>query len=84
MYNDDTNLRIICFTDDQARLLAKIKWFEVNMTFKRVNSDIHEVVLVTKDGPGGSVSANQNTKAIDTMEIEVQSMVEQGSHDQYD
>lgn len=58
MYNDDTNLRIICFTDDQARLLAKIKWFEVNMTFKRVNSDIHEVVLVTKDGPGGSVSAN--------------------------
>ncbi|KAJ5684482.1 uncharacterized protein N7477_000827 [Penicillium maclennaniae] len=55
MYTNGNNIRIICFTLAQAQYWAKIHFFQMDMTFKRVAGNINEVVFVTKDDTLGQV-----------------------------
>jgi hypothetical protein len=54
LYNDGTNILIICFNADQARQFSQARSFQVDMTFKRVFGDIKEVVFATMTEAFGS------------------------------
>jgi hypothetical protein len=54
LYNDGTNILIICFNIDQARQFSQARSFQVDMTFKRVFGDVKEVVFATMNEAFGS------------------------------
>lgn len=43
----DAGLIIICFSDQQAQKFLKLRFLEIDMTFKRVHGCIHEIVFST-------------------------------------
>ena len=56
IYLDQDHIMILCFLDEQARVLLKQKSFEVDMSFKRIKTKgLNEVVLaayISEHGKG--------------------------------
>ena len=49
IYNDGLNVRIICFTTEQARHFLEARSFQMDMTFKRIAGEIYEIAFATMD-----------------------------------
>jgi hypothetical protein len=65
--NDGMNLRIICFTPDQAGLWKSVRSFQMDMSFKRIAGDIHEVVIASMvESLGTGMNPGYNSLTVGT------------------
>lgn len=47
VYNDGTNMMVICFSSEMAKQFAVAEEIEFDMAFKRVHGTFNEFVIVT-------------------------------------